>query len=47
MDSSFISVIIPVYNCCKYLKSCVESILSCGIDDLQLVLIDDGSSDGS
>lgn len=42
-----ISVIVPVYNADKYLVRCVESILHQSFADFELLLIDDGSSDGS
>lgn len=42
-----ISVIIPVYNCREYLEKCVESILSQTYPHVQVLLVDDGSTDGS
>lgn len=42
-----ISVIVPVYNVVLYLEQCVESILAQKCDDLEVILIDDGSTDGS
>lgn len=42
-----ISVIVPVYNCEKYLSACVESILGQTFSSLEIILVDDGSSDGS
>ena len=42
-----ISVIVPVYNCKEYLANCIESILNQTYPQIQLVLVDDGSSDGS
>lgn len=42
-----VSVIVPVYNCEAYLPKCIESILNQTYRQIQLVLIDDGSSDGS
>lgn len=42
-----ISVIVPVYNAEKYLHRCVDSILAQTFKDFELLLIDDGSTDGS
>lgn len=42
-----ISIIVPVYNVERYLKSCIESILSQSYGDFELLLIDDGSTDKS
>ncbi len=42
-----ISVIVPVYNTEKYLQRCIDSILGQSFTDFELLLIDDGSTDGS
>lgn len=42
-----ISVIIPVFNAEKYLHRCINSILAQTYTDFELLLIDDGSADGS
>ncbi len=42
-----ISVIVPVYNVEKYLRRCVDSILNQTFSDFELILVDDGSTDGS
>lgn len=42
-----VSVIIPVYNVCEYLDKCIESIVNQTFRDLEIILINDGSSDGS
>ena len=42
-----ISVICPVYNVEKYLPRCVESLLAQSFTDFELLLVDDGSTDGS
>ena len=41
------SVIIPVYNVIDYLKPCIESVLGQNYGDFELILVDDGSNDGS
>lgn len=41
------SFIIPVFNCKTYLSACVESILAADVDDCEIILVDDGSTDGS
>ena len=42
-----ISVIVPVYNTEKYLRKCIESILSQSYKNIELLLINDGSTDSS
>ena len=42
-----ISVNIPVYNTEKYLHRCIDSVLAQTYQDLELLLIDDGSKDSS
>lgn len=42
-----VSIIVPVYNTGRYLPRCIESILSQSFTDFELLLIDDGSTDGS
>lgn len=41
------SIIVPVYNTLKYLEQCVNSVLAQVDSDYQLILVDDGSTDGS
>jgi len=47
MKSELISIIIPVYNVEDYLARCLESILFQSFKDFEVLLIDDGSTDGS
>ena len=42
-----ISVIVPIYNSEKYIKKCIESILSQTYNNFEIILIDDGSTDNS
>lgn len=42
-----ISVIVPVYNAEDYLPECIESIISQDYGNLEVLLVDDGSQDGS
>lgn len=43
----FLSFIIPVYNCEKLITRCVKSILEQDFDDLEIILVNDGSLDDS
>lgn len=42
-----VSVIIPVYNAEKYLRKCLDSVLAQSFADFEVLLINDGSTDGS
>lgn len=47
MAAPLISVIMPVYNVEKYVGSAIESVLRQAVSDFEILLIDDGSTDGS
>ena len=42
-----LSVVIPIYNAEPYLPKCLESILVQAYFDMEVLLVDDGSTDGS
>lgn len=44
---SHISIIVPVYNTATFLVGCIDSILAQSFTDFELILVDDGSTDGS
>ena len=44
---SKISVIIPVYNGEKYIQRCVDSVLNQTYSDIEIIVINDGSTDKS
>ena len=42
-----VSIITPVYNCEKYLQRCLDSILTQDYADIEIIALDDGSTDTS
>jgi len=46
-DNPLISIIVPVYNIAKYLERCVNSIINQSYENIEIILVDDGSTDNS
>lgn len=46
MKDTMISVIVPIYNVERYLEKCIDSILAQTYPELEIILCDDGSTDG-
>ncbi len=42
-----VSVIIPVYNVEKYLRECLDSVVNQTLKDIEIICVDDGSTDSS
>lgn len=44
---AILSIVVPVFNAGKYLAKCIESVLNQDLQDIELILVDDGSTDDS
>ena len=47
MSNELVSVILPIYNVELYLKECIESVIGQSYKNLEIILVDDGSTDQS
>ena len=42
-----LSIVVPIYNTKQYLVQCLDSLVNQTLHDFELILVDDGSTDGS
>jgi len=47
MENKLVSIIIPIYNSEQYLDRCISSVVNQSYDNLEIILVDDGSTDSS
>lgn len=47
MEKDLISIVVPIYNVQKYLEKCIKSIIKQTYENLEIILVNDGSTDNS
>lgn len=47
MKNNIVSIVVSIFNVKEYLNRCIESLIHQSYKDIQIILVDDGSSDGS
>ena len=47
MKNSKVTVIMPIYNVAPYLSTCIDSIINQTYKDLEIIVVNDGSTDSS
>ena len=45
MTTPKVSIVVPVYNTEKYLKQCIDSLTSQTLEEIEVVIVDDGSKE--
>ncbi|MCD8199584.1 MAG: glycosyltransferase [Coriobacteriaceae bacterium] len=45
MADKLVTYAIPCYNAAEYMDQCIESILACQVDDIEILIVDDGSTE--
>ena len=47
MENDKLSIVVPIYNVEKYLRKCINSLINQTYKSIEIILVDDGSSDSS
>ena len=47
MSEPKVSIIVPVYNCEKYIERCMDSLINQTLADIEIIVIDDESKDAT
>lgn len=42
-----VSIIVPIYNVENHLEKCLESLINQSLEEIEIILVNDGSKDGS